>query len=205
MKKTTILTITLALCLAFIMLAGGCSGGAVLRGERKCIDGCRKPGWIGNTDREYDKETKAFIGISKVFSMEQRARSDAEKDAFKKSADNLGVFVKNKLNEVISSSGSSADIINPAVVSDEIAKLKSGGMTAGEFSEYYTERWVENNDGNADYYYKVYALYKVKKETIRKFMTGVINRRKEEEESEKLRRDLDRALAILENMSDTDL
>lgn len=185
------------------MLAlSGCASRQLIEGQKKCLEDCGQPAWNENIGKYNNKKVKAFGGISKLYSMEQRARSDAETDAIKRALDELGVYGERKFKEVVTHSGISSDVIDPAVVADEITRMKSEGTALGNFARYHTQTWEENRAGKPVSLYKVYALYEVDRTKSAELLRQTMQNQLEELRRKNIEYDSERAKKLLDELSD---
>jgi type IV pilus biogenesis protein CpaD/CtpE len=199
MKKYLVqgMMILLALC-----LVAGCA--AQRKYYTKCLKGEETPNWVHEIGKQNTKKLKAFCGVSKQYSMEQQARSDARLDAYKQAIDDMGVYGKRKLHEVVSSAGVSTDIIDPAVVSDEMTKLKAIGVAIGRVKEYHVQFWEKVDEGGVRNYYVVYCLYLVPRDAVKKYMESVLKRQAALAKEERDRENINRALEKLKEFEAED-
>ncbi len=195
-------------CVAlFVALAAfaGCAGNKEMaEGEAVQIEGGSMPSWVQNPEKASTDEEKAFIGVSRQYSMEQDARSDARRDAYRQAVEALGVYVKTKIDEVVSSVDMGNNILAPAVVRDELSRIQASGISIGEPQEYYIQKWQKKSDGSIDYYYLAYCRYMVPREYPKELMQNILNQEKAKLQDQKEQEMIDRALKKMDAMNTDD-
>ncbi len=194
---------SLALTAGTGLFLWSCSQRPMADGEMRCQKNCDSPAWTDNIAKFNSKSVKAFGGISKLYTMEQRARSDAEVDATKRALDELGIYGTRRFKEVVTHSGISSDVIDPTVIADEITQLKSEGTALGSFSRYQTQEWTENRDGTPVTVYKVYALYEIDQKRSADFLKKAMRSQLEEMRAKNLQFDRDRAQKLIDSLPDS--
>lgn len=200
----TITSGTLFLLALSFLLVVSCSPGKMMEGEERQIAGGSTPDWITEPEDASTDEERCFVGQSRNWSMEADARNDAEKDAYMKAAKGLGVYVRTKLNEVVSSVDMGANILTPAVVTDQLNQLESAGITRGRIDEYHIEKWMKMVDNELQYFYKAYVRYMVPRDYAKEVMADILKKQKDELQAEKERKLIDRALQKMEEMTTDD-
>ena len=165
-------------------------------GERGC--------WITNPSCADTREEKGFTGISHRYKMEVDARNDALKNARQQIIDAAGVHGQRKIYEVISSVGVSSDIINPAVVSDEMTKLVSEAFVQSKAKKWYVEKWKKWIESGPEYSYKVYVLVLISNEDVEEQMKESILKQAEATKDEQIERNINRALELMKRMESKD-
>ena len=121
--------------LSLSLIMGCASTKQPMEGQKTQISGMDRPKWIDNPKTESTKTDKAFVGVSRQYAMEQQARNDSRVNAYVQAIDNMGVYGKRRINQVLSEVGMSTDIVNPGIVQDEMTKLKSEGVAVGEVNK----------------------------------------------------------------------
>ena len=203
MRYKIIAIIILAVFIAGII--GGCGGSKqLMEGEKKQITGQDKPDWIDNPRKEDTKTTKAFVGVSRQYAMEQQARNDARLNAYVQAIDNMGVYGKRKINQVLSEMGVSTDIVNPGIVQDEMTKLKSEGVAMGDITEWHIEKWQKYEGGRWRDYFAVYCLFSMPREAAQNFMEDVLKRQARAAEAQEEKENLNRALEKMKELEASD-
>ena len=171
-----------------------CSNNKTVSGSDELVAGNKNPKWVDQPEKASTKKEKAFIGVSRQFSMEQDARSDARRDAYKQAVEALGVYVKSKVNEVVSSVNMSDNILSPAVVRDELSRIEAAGITVGDVKEYHVQKYKKAEDNSVSYYYVAYCQYLVPKDYSKEVMQNIVKKQMQKTENEKDKMQLDRAL-----------
>ncbi len=187
----------LAIAATFLI---SCSNNKTVRGSDELISGNNNPKWVDEPEKASTKKEKAFIGVSRQFSMEQDARSDARRDAYKQAAEALGVYVKSKVNEVVSSVNMSDNILSPAIVRDELSRIEAAGITVGNVKEYHVQKYQKTDEDKVSYYYVAYCQYLVDKNYSKEVMENIVKKQREKTENEKDKVQLDRALEKIKEL-----
>ncbi len=186
------------------LIIGCASTKPPMEGTKKLISGGDRPVWVDNPQKESNKENKAFSGISRQYAMEQQARNDARLNAYVQAIDNMGVYGKRKINQVISEVGVSTDIVNSGIVQDEMSKLKSEGVAMGDVNEWHVEKWQMFEGGRWRDYYIVYSLFMMPREAVKDFMESVLKRQAQAAEIQKEKENLNRALDKMKELEASD-
>jgi hypothetical protein len=174
-------------------------------GEETLISTKGKKGcWVTNPSCADTRETKAFTGISHRYRMEADARDDALKNARKQIIDAMGVSGKRKVYEVISSAGVSSDIIDPAVVADDMTKLVSQAFIKSRAKEFYIENWKEWKENGWNGFCRAYVLVPISNSEIEAQMEESIRKKAEALKEEKDRKNIERALKLMKKMETED-
>ncbi len=194
----------MALFIAFTAFWGCAGNKEMAEGEAIQVEGGSMPSWAQTPEKASTDEEKAFIGVSRQHSMEQDARSDARRDAYRQAVEALGVYVKSKIDEVVSSVDMGNNILAPAVVRDEMSRIQASGISVGEPQEYYVQKWKKKSDGKFDYYYIAYCRYMVPKEYPKQLMENILNQEKAKLQDQKEQEMIDRALQKMDQMNTDD-
>ena len=203
MRNYVVVLLVLSAFVAGII--GGCAGTKPpAEGEKQQLTGFDRPKWIDNPSKEDTKEAKAFVGVSRQYAMEQQARNDARINAYIQAIDNMGVYGKRKIDQVISEVGLSADIINPGVVQDEMTRLKAEGVAVGDVKEWHVEKWQMYMGGEWKTYYAVFCQFLMPREAVKKFMEDVLKKQAQAAEAERDRQNLNRALEKMKELEASD-
>lgn len=198
--------ISAILSFAFITgIIAGCAGTKPpMEGQKQQQTGMEKPKWIDNPRKEDTKETKAFVGVSRQYAMEQQARNDARFNAYIQAIDNMGVYGKRKINQVVSEVGMSTDIVNPGIVQDEMTKMKSEGVAVGDVKEWHVEKWQMYEGGRWRDYYIVYSLFLMPREAVKDFMANILKQQSDAAKAQKEKENLNRALEKMRELEASD-
>ena len=197
--------IYLLLSVFTLSLVMGCaSTKPPIEGQKKQITGMDRPKWIDNPREEDTKKEKAFAGVSRQYAMEQQARNDSRVNAYVQAIDNMGVYGKRKINQVISEAGVSTDIVNSGIVQDEMTKLKSEGVAVGEVNEWHVEKWQMYEGGRWKDYYIVYSLFLMPREAVKDFMENVLKQQAQAAQAQKEKENLNRALDKMKELEASD-
>ncbi len=197
MKKFLIYFVMIAIAASLMI---GCSSNKAVHGSDELISGNKNPKWVDEPEKASTKKEKAFIGVSRQFSMEQDARSDARRDAYKQAVEALGVYVKSKVNEVVSSVNMSDNILSPAVVRDELSRIEAAGITVGNVKEYHLQKYKKMDNDKVSYYYVAYCQYLVDRNYTKQVMENMVKKQKELTDNEKDKVQLDRALEKIKEL-----
>ena len=201
-SKNIIWLIIIAVTLS--MFIGCASTKPPMEGQKKQITGMDRPKWIDNPKTEDTKKAKAFTGVSRQYAMEQQARNDSRVNAYVQAIDNMGVYGKRKINQVISEVGVSTDIVNSGIVQDEMTKLKSEGVAVGEVNEWHVEKWQMYEGSRWKDYYIVYSLFMMPREAVKDFMENVLKQQAQAAEAQKEKENLNRALDKMKELEASD-
>ena len=144
-----------------ILIICTCSGQIKLReGEQKIVSGGKKPGWIFQTDNNFE------VGISEPCASEAEARSRALFDARKKIIDRIGILLTKKQKEHILNRTDSLEdnIINTEVEQDIQTIALSRGLISVKAREYYIEKYAQRKFAEIEYFYIAHVLVPFSKE-----------------------------------------
>ena len=197
-RRHMILCVLLAVGLLLGLTA--CHKKALAPGEVRQVNMEKTPGWVDNPEKASTDDERAFVGVSRQRSMEQDAKTDARRDAFKQAVEALGVFVKTRLNEVATQADMSDDIISAGLVSDELTRIETTGITVGQVDEYAVQKFARNVDGETRYYYTVYCRYMVPRDFSQQVMQDILQKQRQQTEDDHERQLLDRAMQKLNEM-----
>jgi|GEM_PF-3354265 hypothetical protein len=187
-----------------LMCCVSCHKNTLKPGEVQAVGTEKLPSWADNPEKASTKTDRAFIGVSRQRSMEQDARTDARRDAFKQAAEALGVYVKNRLEEVASQADMSDDIFSSGIVSDELTRIETEATTAGTVEEYYIQKFQKNVDGELRYFYTAYCRYMVPRDYAQDLLEGVLKKERDSTADAHRRELLDRAMKKLSEMDGGD-
>ncbi len=186
-------------------LVAGCGGTKPpMEGTKELIAGGDPPKWASNPHKESDKKFKAFVGVSRQYTMESMARNDARLDAFKQAIDDMGVYGERKIYQVVSEMGMSSDIVNPGVVQDELTRLRTRGVATGEIKETHVQHWRKFEGGKWRDYYIVRCLFLVPRDAAKQFMQDVLKAQADAAQAEKDRANLLRAMEKMKQLQAED-
>ena len=194
----------MALFVALTAFAGCAGNKEMADGEAIQIEGGSAPGWVQEPEKASTDEEKAFVGVSRQYSMEQDARSDARRDAYRQAVEALGVYVKSKIDEVVSSVDMGNNILAPAVVRDEMSRIQASGISIGDPQEYYIQKWQKKSGEKIDYYYLAYCRYMVPREYPKELMQNILNQEKAKLQDAKEQEMIDRALKKMDEINTDD-
>lgn len=173
-------------------------------GYEEMVQGGERPKWVFHPTEFDTKSAKAFVGTSLDFAMEGQARDDAIKNARKQIIDAMGVYGKRKISEIITNTGLSADIINPAVVTDDATKLVSEATVATRAKDWVVEKWMRAEAVGVKYYYRVFVLVIFNNGDADKAVKDAIRREAEKAAEEQNRQNIERALELMEELKSAD-
>ncbi|MCD4829767.1 MAG: hypothetical protein K8R90_10105 [Candidatus Cloacimonetes bacterium] len=196
--------VCLLLATALLLGLAACHKKALAPGEVRQVSMEKTPNWADNPEKASTDDARAFVGVSRQRSMEQDARTDARRDAFKQAVEALGVYVKTKLEEVASQADMSHDIFSAGIVSDEMTRIETAGITSGEVEEYFVQKFLKNVDGELRYYYTVYCRYMVPREYAVEVAMDLLEKQRKAIEDEREQKLLDRAMEKLKAMGGAD-
>jgi hypothetical protein len=204
--KNVLRTASIAL-LCVLLASCGSKQAQMMDGQSRQISGGEQPGWVDDPQSalgKKDTEHKAYSGMSRQYAMEQQARTDARMDAYKQAIDDMGMYGKRKILQVLSEVGVTTDIVNQGVVQDEMTKMKSEGGVLGEVSKWHIERWEMLKSGQMKTYYVARCLFKMPRAAAKEFMENVLKRHADAAEAEKERANIHRALEKMKDMDAQD-
>ena len=149
---------------------------------------------------------KAFVGQSFKHSTERMAIEYAENNGREKVLDNLwGTYGERKLRQALANAGvSTSAIISDAVVQDIQSKWKSGGIVKGDMVEYHVQKWQKYNQIGIEYFYTAKVLFLVERNIVKQFLTEALQQQKNRAGSQSDKKNVDRALGLMQNMKSTD-
>ncbi|RLA95234.1 MAG: hypothetical protein DRG83_18840 [Deltaproteobacteria bacterium] len=155
------------LTLLILLATLGCAttGGRAPETEEFRVSKEPRPDWPDNPPSGH------FVGISKNFSMEAKARNDALMDARKKIIDYLGVKIEKNVLDKILTTGRTDDVLITDVVSNAITRMIGQSILKVRAMKYHSEKWKQIDKGKVSYYWKVFCLVPFSKEEHNQFVS----------------------------------
>jgi hypothetical protein len=136
-----------------------------------------RPAWAASGVTKAEDGDYRFTGVSRRFTTEQQARTDALQDAREQITAYLVTDVKREVNRVTVTSGSSSQILDPGSVQEEITRLLSATTLVGTAaSEFYIQRWVRREDDVESVYWKAYSLVVFPEKQNREIRDAILRR-----------------------------
>jgi hypothetical protein len=185
----------------------GLKNQSLQNGQSRQIAGGERPEWVNDPSSALGKKDtvhKAYAGMSRQYAMEQQARNDARLNAYFQAIDDMGIYGKRKIAQVTSEIGVSSDIVNPAIVQDELTKLKSEGVALGEIDKWHIERYEKNEGGKRRNFYIAHCLFKVPRSAAEQFIEKVLQKQAAVAESQKQKENINRAIELRKKMDASD-
>lgn len=173
----------------------------------KCIENCKKPGWVDNSKEKCTKEVKAFVGRSYKLSTDRQALDYAKTNAWEEALGSMwGTYGQQKIREVCANAGVSVEgIISDAVVREAMTEWKTKGLLQGDFVENHIERWQKvDATGVPENYYVAYRLFIVSRDMVKNFLKDALLREKAQEKAEQTQKNIEKALEALDRMQTKD-
>jgi len=159
-----------------ILVIAGCGsvqkrGDLPLPGTEVLLEGKEKPGWLKSGGL-----SGHFIGISKPFSNESEARTDATRDARKKIVESLGLKLKSSVVEQLldKGEGAASDIVDTDVLTRAKVKAVAGSLIKVRANRYFVQRWQRWQEKGVDYFWKVYVQVKFDQQSHDRFITDLV-------------------------------
>mgnify|MGYP000424442912 CR=1 FL=1 len=191
--------------IALILLAAAFFGcGTMQTGQQMLISEEGQKSWITDPGKFDTENAKAFVGLSSRIKTETGARKDALKDARKQILDSMGVNIKRKIREVITSAGLSSNIIDPGVVMDDMSSFVSEGFVKARAKKYYVQKWKEKTPKGWQWYYKVYVLVLMPNKSFDEGIKQSLKQKAAEIKDEQAKRNIERAVDLMKKMETGD-
>ena len=197
MKKLIPVVVMLSVLLSLI----GCAGKPKMVGDETILSGQEMPKWVGDPNRESDKDFKAYVGTSRNFTTMQEARNDARMAAYEQALEALGTYGKRRVSRVLAAAGVVDDIINSGMADEAVGSFESMGILRPDVAEWHDQQVQRQEQGRVRNYFRSFCLVRVSRNAPQEFAEQLLEERWQQAKEEADRRNMERAIELNRQMN----